>query len=73
LLDCRNWDKLWIGCIGVRSFCAAILINSYCRNGKEIEKTVKKIAQDKDSSEADTKQQQPIDLDENELKKYEEK
>jgi hypothetical protein len=37
---------------------------------KEIEKTVKKIAQDKDSLEIDTEQQQPIELDEKELKKY---
>jgi hypothetical protein len=39
---------------------------------KEIEKTVKKITQDKDRLEIDTEQQQqqPIELDENELKKY---
>jgi hypothetical protein len=37
---------------------------------KEIEKTVKKIAQDKDSLEADITEQQPIELDEKELKKY---
>jgi hypothetical protein len=40
---------------------------------KEIEKTVKKITQDKDRLERDTEQQQqqqPIELDENELKKY---
>jgi hypothetical protein len=37
---------------------------------KEIEKTVKKIAQDKDRLEADIteQQQQPIELDEKELK-----
>jgi hypothetical protein len=40
---------------------------------KEIEKTVKKITQDKDRLEIDTEQQQqqqPVELDENELKKY---
>jgi hypothetical protein len=37
---------------------------------KEIEKTVKKIAQDKDRLEIDTEQQQPVELDEEELKKY---
>jgi hypothetical protein len=37
---------------------------------KEIEKTVKKIAQDKDSLEIDIPEQQPIELDEKELKKY---
>jgi len=37
---------------------------------REIEKTVRKIAQDKDRLEIDTEQQQPIELDENELKKY---
>jgi len=39
---------------------------------KEIQKTVKKITQDKDRLEIDTEQQQqqPIELDENELKKY---
>jgi hypothetical protein len=35
---------------------------------KEIEKTVKKIAQDKDRLEIDTEQQQPVELDEKELK-----
>jgi hypothetical protein len=39
---------------------------------KEIQKTVKKITQDKNRLEIDTEQQQqqPIELDENELKKY---
>jgi hypothetical protein len=38
---------------------------------KEIEKTVKKITQDKDRLEIDTEQQQqPVELDEKELKKY---
>ena len=38
----------------------------------EIQRTVKKIAQDKDRLEIDTEQQQrqPVELDENELKKY---
>jgi predicted transcriptional regulator len=38
---------------------------------KEIEKTVTKIVQDKDSVEIETEQQQqPVELDEKELKKY---
>jgi hypothetical protein len=37
---------------------------------KEIQRTVKKITQDKDRLEIDTEQQQPVELDENELKKY---
>ncbi|HZD82400.1 MAG TPA: hypothetical protein VE076_05925 [Nitrososphaeraceae archaeon] len=39
---------------------------------KEIEKTVKKITQDKERLEIDTEQQQqqPVELDEKELKKY---
>jgi hypothetical protein len=37
---------------------------------REIEKTVRKIAQDKDRLEIDTEQQQPVELDEKELKKY---
>ena len=39
---------------------------------KEIQRTVRKIAQDKNRFEIDTEQlqQQPVELDENELKKY---
>jgi hypothetical protein len=36
----------------------------------EIQRTVKKIAEDKDSLELDTEQQSQVELDENELKKY---
>jgi hypothetical protein len=36
----------------------------------EIQRSVKKIAQYKDSLDIDTEQQQPIELDEKELKKY---
>ena len=38
---------------------------------KEIQRTVRKIAQDKNRFEIDTEQlQQPVELDENKLKKY---
>ena len=44
--------------------------NRTCRNGKRNSKDRQKIAQDKDRLEIDTEQQQPIELDEKELKKY---
>jgi 3-isopropylmalate dehydratase small subunit len=54
----------------LRKFRFVIGLIGHAEMEKEIQRTIKKITQDKDRLEIDTEQQQPVELDENELKKY---